>query len=319
MPLPEIYPLLLNPNEDSYKMARARLLLRYLLGDPDAAAVLISLPRLYHFLTNFDYYVVVYGAERATRKLMDMLKVVRREPADRVETLLELYKQDDMFLEPLVDALLELKVQVAKEGAPENLLRIIDETISAGTGQKKASFIRKVQIVLSYIKLFREEGAEQVSRAIAILLGQPQSAPTPVPAVPPPSMSRPGDVDLTDTLRFVADTNLLGKYATKEDILAFFAGDAVKASTVIKRLRSGSEPKLVYDKKAGGYLISPTGLKELYDAGILTESDAKKLISFVRTNPLVSKLIEKGVYKDPEVLLGFRQEEGDEDESEEEG
>lgn len=318
MPLPETYPMLLNPNEDSYKMARARLLLRYLLGDPDAAAVVISLPRIYHFLTNFDYYVVVYGAERATRKLLDMLKVVRREPADRVETLLELYKQDDMFLEPLVDALLELKVQVAKEGAPENLLRIIDETISAGTGQKKASFVRKVQIVLSYIKLFREEGAEQVARAISILLGQPQQS-APVPAVPPPSMARPGDVDLTDTLRFVADTNLLGKYATKDDILAFFAGDAVKASTVIKRLRSGSEPKLVYDKKAGGYLLSPAGLKELYDSGILTESDAKKLISFIRTNPLVSKLIEKGVYKDPEVLLGFKQEEGGEGEEEEEG
>jgi len=316
VPLPDVYPLIRNPNEDSLRETRARLLLQHLLGDPDASRVLETLPTLYHFLSNYDYYSVVYGPRRATRKLLSLLQSVRAESRDKVSTLLELYKVDNAYLEPLVDALLELKVEVMKEGAPENLMKLFDETIAAADSSKKSSFIRKVQLVLSYVRMFREAGPEQVSRAVDILLNRPVSS---QPAAPPvPQLKPPTDADELSLLRYIAESNVSGTAPSRDDVLNYFGGDAVKASSLVRRLRSGTSPKVVYDKELGGFVVSPLGLKQLSEDGILTPVMVRRLVAYMKRSPLIGKLVSRGIFKPPEVVAGLKEEEEEEGEDLEE-
>lgn len=313
MPLHDVYPLVRDPNEDSFREARARLLLQYMLGDEDAARVLETLPTLYHFLTNYDYYTVLYGSKRATRKLLSLLGNVRAESRDKISMLLELYKVDNSYLEPLVDALLELKLEVMKAGAPENLMKLFDETIAAADSSKKTSFIRKVQLVLSYVRMFKEAGPEQVARAVDILLNRPVSSAPSVAAVP--QLKPPTDADQVSLLRYIAESNISGVAPSRDDVLNYFGGDAVKATSVLRRLRSGTSPRVVFDKELGGFVVSPVGLKQLAEDGVLTPVMVRRLVAYMKKSPFIVKLVSRGVFKPPEVVAGLK-ESGDEEEEE---
>jgi len=305
VPLPEIHPLVRNPSEDSYREARARLLLRYLLGDDGAAKALSDLPTLYHFLSNYEYYSVLYGSARATRKLLSLLSSVRTSTKDRVEALLELYKLDNTYLEPLVDALLDLKVEVMKEGAPENLLKLFDETVASADTSKKNTFIRKAQVVLSYVRMFRESGPEQVARAVDVLLNRitPASSP-PAPQIAP-QLKPPTDADQVSLLRYIAESNVSGIAPNRDDILNYFGGDAVKATSLLQRLRAGTAPKVVHDKELGGFVVTPVGLKQLTDDGVLTPVAVRRLVAFIKKSPVVSRLVARGIFKPPEAVAGL--------------
>ena len=316
MPLPSIYPLILKPTEDSYREARSRLLMQHLLGDPDAAAVLERLPKIYHFLSNFEYYAVLYGSERATRKLISMLSAVRSEPKDRVTMLLELYKSDNAFLESLVDALLELKLKMVERGAPDNLQKLFDETIAMADASKKTSFIRRVQILLSYVRMFEESGPEQVSRAIDILLNRPTS---PAPAAAPvmPQMKPPSDSDSVDLLKYIADSNASGVAPSRDDVINYFSGNAVRATAAINRLKSGTSPKVLFDRDLRGYIVSPYALKVLKEDGLMTLKTLRRVARFISSSLLVQKMVNKGVFKPPlAYLAGSSQKEVSEDEEE---
>lgn len=314
MPLPSIYPLILKPTEDSYHEARSRLLMQHLLGDPDAAVILERLPKIYHFLSNFEYYAVLYGPERATRKLISMLSEVRAEPKDKVTMLLELYKSDNAFLEPLVDALLDLKLEMARKGAPDNLQKLFDETIGAADTSKKATFIRRVQILMSYVRMFEEAGPEQVSRAVDILLNRP---PQPVAGPSAPQLKPPSDSDVLELLKFVADANATGIAPSKDDILNFLGGNAVRATAAINRLRSGTSPRLLFDKALRGYVVTPIALKSLHDDNILSLGVLRKVAQFIMGSPLIQKMVSRGVFKHPLEYIGPKEGEEDEEEPEE--
>lgn len=289
MGVPELLPLFRSPTDDVYRNVRYKLIMAYMMGRTEVKPVLDSLPEIYHLYKDFDFYSALFGHRRAVRLLLKRLSVVVPSRADEVSMLLELYRMDDEYLEPLVDALIRLKVEVAGF-APDNLMKLFDETIASADKSKKTSFIRKVQVLLSYVRMLREVGPEHVSRAVDVLLNRMvSSAPTMLPPLKAPS-----ETDLLSVLRSVALTNIAGRAVSKADFMSHFETPE-QAATVLRRLTSRAKPMMLYDKQLGGFVVTPIGLRELEKNDLLKPRERRRLIAFMRTSSLIMKLVDKGI------------------------
>ena len=302
--LPELLPMFRRPDKDSYNVTRYRLIMRYLLGDESARDVLEQLPEVYHIYQNLDVYVALFGHRRAVRLLLSKLSVVTPSPFDEVSMLLELYKESDDYLEPLVDAILRLKEYVA-DRSPENLMKLFDEVVSQAGGKKQA-WIRKVQVLLSYIKMLERVGPEPVSRAIDILYNRmvPSSAPP-----PPPPLKKPTEVEAIRVLRTIAISNAGGSVVTPEEVKSMFETPE-QAVAVVRFLTRKPEPKIVMDSKLKGYVVTPIGLRMLEREGLITVAEKRKALLFLRNSPIIQRLLKKGILSLEEDKEG---EEGDEE------
>lgn len=287
--VPELLPLFRSPTDDVYRNVRYRLIMAYLLGRTGVKKILDSLPEVYHIYKNLDFYSSVFGHKRAVRLLLKRISVAAPTRADEVSVLLEMYREDDEYLEPLVDALLRLKVEVAGS-APDNLMKLFDETIAAADKSKKNIFVRKVQVLLSYVRMLQEVGPEHVSRAVDVLLNRMTPS---MPAQIPP-LKAPSEADLLSILKDVALTNIAGRAVPKADLLAQFESPE-QAASVLRRLTSRAKPLMLHDKQLGGFVVTPIGMRELEKNGLLKAREKRKLIAFMRRSPLIVKLVEKGV------------------------
>ena len=306
--VPELLPLFRRPDKDSYHVVRYKLIMRYLLGDESAREILEELPIVYHMYQNLDMYVALFGHKRAMRIFLSHLSRVTPSPYDEVSMLLELYKESDEYLEPLVDAILRLKTEVA-ETAPENLMKLFDEVISQAGSAKKTGWIRKVQVLLSYLKMLEQVGPEPVSRAIDILYNRMVGAPAPPPM---PPLKRPSEVDAFHVLRNIALANANGTAVSPDELKSMFETPE-QAAAVVRMLSRKPEPKIVLDKKLGGYVVTPIGLRSLEREGLITLKDKRKVLLFLRTSPVIRRLIEKGLLSPAEEK---ESEEGEEEEEE---
>ena len=306
--LPELLPLFRRPDKDSYHVVRYKLIMRYLLGDDSAKEILDELPLIYHMYQNLDFYVALFGHKRAMRIFLSKLARVTPDEFDQVSMLLELYKESDEYLEPLVDALLELKVRVSTS-APENLMKIFDDVIAQAGTAKKNAWIRKVQVLLSYIKMLESAGPEPVARAVDVLLNRM----TPAPAVAPPApMKPPSDVDFIRVLKVIASANASGRALPIDDVRAMFETPE-QAAAVLRRVLRKSDPMAVKDSKLGGLVLTPLAVRRLLQDGLITQAEKRRIYAFMRQSSTLQRLIQKGLLPSPE----DEKKEGEEDVEEE--
>jgi len=289
MGVPELLSLFRSPTDDVYRNVRYRLIMAYAMGRTEVKPVLDALPEIYHIYKNLDFYAALFGHRRAVNLLLRRISTAVPSKVDEVSVLLEMYREDDEYLEPLVDALIRLKVEVAGY-APDNLMKLFDETIASADRSKKNTFIRRVQVLLSYVRMLKEVGPEHVSRAVDVLLNR--MTPPSTPSLPP--LKAPSEVDLLSVLKSVALSNIAGRAVTKADFMSHFETPE-QAATVLRRLTSRAKPLMLYDKKLGGFVVTPIGLRELEKNELISPRDKRRLIAFMRQSPLIVKLVDKGV------------------------
>lgn len=248
--------LLTDPSPKNYREAFRDLLRRKYLGD-DVDTVLYNLDYVYHVAANYAYYAALYGHRRV---LAEIFRVIGRlSVQSRLVVLADAYRYDRTILDDLYDELISFKRSLIREGAPPELVSIVNAILSS-TGAKPDDLYRQIKHLVAMYDTWKELGDDALEYLRMQLPGAP-------------SQSSPTDTELAKVVLFVLDAVASRNRVSSADIKRYI-GNPQLANQLINAAKK--RHLLQYNSVVRSWVPTREGLEFV---GRASEYDPDELVN----------------------------------------